>query len=214
MDGPALVEGSNPVVRSYLPAMMPIVLLSLALPGPDAAWETLLNKPVHVECTTSSGQPFCRSTAVFEAEPKVLRETLGSMADHHDKFESIVSVRKLGDDTMHVVMDFPWPLADRDYVARYTQTDGADGSMVLSWVSATHPEAPDDGTHVRLTEFTGSWTLTPLDGGKTQVVYLWHGEYGGALPDAALTTARKKTGQEALKDLAKAAGGLTYSGPS
>lgn len=186
---------------------------ALALPGSEATWETLLKNPVHVECTEVSGEPFCRSTAVFEAEPQALRDTLGSMADHVDEFESILEVQKLGDgDIMHVVMDFPWPLADRDYVAKYTQKDLENGGMVLEWTAASHPEAPATDDRVRLDNFQGSWTLTPKDG-TTEVVYLWHALYGGSLPNQALNTARKKTGQEALKDLASAAGGLKYSSP-
>ena len=193
--------------------MEPLLLLTLALPGPDATWDTLLKSPVHVECTEADGVPFCRSTAVFQAEPQALRNTLGAMADHVDKFESILEVQKLGDgDIMHVVMDFPWPLADRDYVAKYTQTNSDDGGMVLSWTAASHPDAPATDDRVRLADFTGSWTLTPK-ADSTEVVYLWHALYGGALPAQALNTARKKTGQEALKDLASAAGDLEYKSP-
>ena len=193
--------------------MEPLLLLTLALPGPEAAWDTLLKSPVHVECTEVSGEPFCRSTAVFASDPKELRNTLGSMADHVDKFESILEVQKLGaGDVMHVVMDFPWPLADRDYVAKYTQTDQEDGGMVLEWTAASHPDAPATDDRVRLENFQGSWTLTPK-GETTEVVYLWHALYGGALPAQALNTARKKTGQEALKDLASAAGDLEYKSP-
>lgn len=194
--------------------MMPLLLaIAFALPGADATWTTLSEKPVHVECTESEGQPFCRSTAVFEAEIGVLRQTLLSMDESSDKFDSIVSVDKLDEDVMRVVMDFPWPLADREYVAKYSREDREDGGMVLSWVHTEHPKAGDPGGNVRLTEFAGSWTLSPEADGRTRVEYLWHGEYGGALPDGGLNMARKKTGQESLKDLAKACGGVKYVAP-
>ena len=197
--------------------MMITVLMTvsaLALPGDDAEWTTLLTKPVKVECTEdASGEPFCRSTAVFEADVAVLKDTLVSMDESQDKFDAIASVRKLDDDVMQVVMDFPWPLADREYVAKYSREDREDGGMVLSWVPADHPDAGDPGSNVRLAKFAGSWTVTPSGEGKTTVEYLWHGEYGGALPDGGLTIARKKTGQESLKDLAKASGGVVYAAP-
>ncbi len=173
--------------------MQPLILLAATLPGPDAAWDTLLKNPVHVECTEVGDTPYCRSTAVFSAKPDALRETLGNMADHVDKFESILECHKLGDDTMHVVMDFPWPLADRDYVAKYTQTNTDDGGMVLEWTPATHASAPASDERVRLDQFQGTWTLTPKDDGTTEVVYLWYALYGGSLPKGALNTARKKT---------------------
>ena len=193
--------------------MEPLLLVSLALPGPDASWETLLKSPVHVECTQTSGVPFCRSTALFEAEPATLFDTLNGMSDHVDKFESVLEVNRVADDTMHVVMDFPWPLADRDYVAKYTRNDLGDGALQLVWTPVSHDGAPESHARVRLTDFSGSWTITPKGDGKTEVVYLWHALYGGALPSGALNTARKKTGQESLKDLAGAAGGVRYASP-
>lgn len=193
--------------------MNPVLLVSLALPGPDAAWETLQKSPVHVECTESAGAPFCRSTAIFQADAKLLFDTLNEMPDHVEKFESILEVNRVSADTMHVVMDFPWPLADRDYVAKYTPRELDGGGFVLEWTAATNAAAPVTDGRVRLEDFAGSWTITPKGDGSSEVVYLWHALYGGALPDQALNTARKKTGQESLKDLAGAAGGLSYASP-
>lgn len=187
--------------------------LAFALPGPDATWETLTEKPVRVECTEVSGEPFCRSTAIFDVDVSVLKNNLVSMDESADKFDAIIAVNKLDDDVMHVVMDFPWPLSDREYVAKYTRTETVDGGLFLEWIHVDHPKAPAAGSNVRLTEFAGAWTLVPVEKGKTRVEYLWHGEYGGSLPDGGLTMARKKTGQESLKDLAKASGGVSYSAP-
>lgn len=195
---------------------MLLLALSVAFASPtaDATWTTLLEQPVLVECTGEKGpEPFCRATARFAGATPLLASTLADMPDHSEKFESIVSVVRVEPDTMHVVMDFPWPLADRDYVARYVRTDRPDGGMTLAWTSVAHAKAPPTDDVVRLENFSGSWALTPLPDGRTEVVYTWHALYGGALPDQALNTARKKTGQEALKDLASAAGGLTYTSP-
>lgn len=192
--------------------MQPILLLTLALPGPDAVWDTLLKAPVHVECTKVAEVPYCRSTAVFDAGPDQIFSTLNDMSEHVDKFESILEVNRLENNVMHVVMDFPWPLADRDYVAEYTQRDLDDGVIELEWTAAKHDSAPSTDDRVRLEDFSGKWTLTP-QGEQTEVVYMWHALYGGALPAGALNTARKKTGQESLKDLAGAAGGLDYKSP-
>ena len=74
-------------------------------------------------------------------------------------------------------------------------------------------EAPASEDRVRLSRFAGSWTLTPVGEGQVRIQYLWQAEYGGSLPTWTLNTARKKTGAEAIKDLAKAAGGLDYRAP-
>jgi hypothetical protein len=194
--------------------MTPILLSFLVLPGPTAVWETLAKNPTHAECTTGAdGQVFCRSTAVFEADIETLGNKLEHLADHADKFDSIVELNVLEPDVYHVVMDFPFPLSDRDYVARYTQSTGEDGSRTVSWTSVAHAGAPESDARVRLTRFEGAWHLAALGADRTTVVYTWHGEYGGALPNAALSTARKKTAVEAIKDLAKASGGVKYAAP-
>lgn len=186
---------------------------ALSLPGDDAAWNNMTNRPTKVECTeTADGQPWCRSTALFDSELSTLQDTLYNMDKHSDKFEAIVELHKLTDEIMHVVMDFPAPLQDRDYVASYTREEKADGTVVISWVPATHDQAPVSDNRVRLERFAGSWQLIP-GSGTTTVVYTWQGEYGGALPSWTLNAARKKTGAEAIKDLAGAAGGVKFSAP-
>ena len=80
-----------------------------------------------------------------------------------------------------------------------TATDGND--RVYSWVPVTHAEAPEVSGVVRLTKMAGEWRLTPM-GDKTRVTYLWQAELMGSFPEWALPVARKKTGNEALKDLA------------
>ena len=192
--------------------MTPILLTALTLPGPTAEWSTLTKSPSHVECTKAE-PVFCRSTAVFQATQATLTATLGDMPKHKDGFESIVELHELEPNLLHVVMDFPSPLADRDYVARYTQSQGSDGATVISWAPVTHPSAPQTEERVRLNEFSGSWTLAGQPDGTTVVTYLWHASYGGSLPSWALNTARKKTGAEALKDLANAAGGISWAAP-
>lgn len=196
----------------YGSRMTPILLTALTLPGPTAEWDTLSKSPSHVECTQAE-PVFCRSTAVFQASQEKLTDTLAHMTEHKDNFESIATLTELEPNLLHVVMDFPNPLADRDYVARYSQSKGDNGSTVISWQSVEHPGAPETEDRVRLSDFAGSWTLAGQADGTTVVTYLWHGSYGGALPSWALNTARKKTGSEALKDLAHAAGSVSWTAP-
>ena len=194
--------------------LIPLLISSAAaLPGADATWTRMSRAKTLVECTEADGQPFCRSTAVFTGDTTLLIDTLANMKEHAHRFESIVEINALQDDIMHVVIDFPSPLSDRDYVARYTKQTTEDGSTVITWEPMTHPEAPASEDRVRLSRFAGSWTLTPVGEGQVRIQYLWQAEYGGSLPTWTLNTARKKTGAEAIKDLAKAAGGLDYRAP-
>lgn len=190
--------------------MMTIGLLALsasfspawALPGSDAVWTELSSSPVRIECAEVAGEPWCRSQGVVEAPIDRVASTLEDMANQGEIFASVLSIRMLAPDTVHVVLDFPNMLSDRDYVARYTQaTDGT--ARLYRWVPVEHPEAPPQEGVVRLSKMAGEWRLEP-DGGRTRVSYTWQADLSGSFPTWALSVARKRAGWEALHDLANA----------
>ncbi|MFT4626042.1 MAG: hypothetical protein ACI8PZ_004713 [Myxococcota bacterium] len=176
-----------------------------ALPPADAAWESLQDKPVPIECAAHAGTTWCRSMGVLAAPVSAVTESLKDMANSADKFDSIVTIDVLSGDALRVVLDFPPLLSDRDYVAKYVQREDPGGVQVFAWSSAAHPDAPPADGIVRLPEFAGEWRLKPV-GETTHVTYLWHAEIAGSFPGWALPIARKKAGHEALKDLAKVNG--------
>jgi len=180
---------------------MSFVSVALALPGPDVTFEQLTDKPVPIACArTAPGGPWCRSTGIIEAPVERVADALEHMSENAALFENIVSIEVLAPDTLHVVLDYPFPLTDRDYVAKYTRTIEGDVRR-YRWVPVTNAAAPPTDEHVRLPKFEGEWVLTPHPRG-TRVTYLWQGEIEGSLPTAAYETAWKKAGHEALKDLA------------
>lgn len=173
-----------------------------ALPGPDAAWAELSSSPVRIECADVAGEPWCRSLGVVEAPIERVAATLEDMANQGEVFDSVLSIRMLAPDTVHVVLDFPGVLSDRDYVAKYTPaTEGA--VRLYRWVPVEHPDAPPQEGVVRLTKMAGEWRLEP-DGARTRVSYTWQADLSGSFPTWALSVARKRAGWEALHDLAKA----------
>lgn len=178
-----------------------LVSVARALPGPDVVFEPLDDKPVPVECaSTAPGGPWCRSFGIIEAPVERVADALENMKANAHLFESIVSIDVLAPDTLHVVMDYPSPFTDRDYVAKYTKSvDGA--SRRYRWDPVVHPGAPVTDAAVRLPRFAGEWHLEPHARG-TKVTYLWHAEVLGSLPSWGYETAWKKAGHEALKDLA------------
>lgn len=175
-----------------------------ALPGPDAAWQTLDTNPVQIACTEIDGEPWCRSEGLIDADAEAIRQTLEHMDQHQELFESVLSIRTLELGLLHVTLDFPGMLSDRDYVARYAyDTDGA--AHLYRWTPAQHPDAPAVDGVVRLERMAGEWRLEP-EGSQTRVTYTWQAELAGTFPAFAINTARKKAGHEALKDLANAQG--------
>ncbi len=178
-----------------------IIASAFARPGADATWELLEDSTVRIECTETHGEPWCRATALVSAASTNVASSLENMGSQADVFEAVSSIRDLGSNTFHVTLDFPGMMSDRDYVVAFSKsTEGED--LVYSWVPVTHVEAPPVSGVVRLSKMAGEWRLTP-SGENTQVTYLWQADLMGSFPSWALPVARKKTGNEALKDLAR-----------
>lgn len=181
--------------------MLVFLATAFAMPGPDAAWEVLDTSPVRIECTEVSGKPWCRSVGVIGAPVDQVATALEDMAGQSDVFEAVSQIDSLGDDTYRIVLDFPGMFSDRDYVAKFEKLVEGD-ARIYRWKPVTHPGAPETEDIVRLSRMEGEWRLEPA-GDATRATYLWQAELMGSFPTWALPTARKKAGNEALKDLAK-----------
>lgn len=200
---PSLDRGA---IARYMVPMLPLLLLTsfaLAadLPGDDAPWETLGTSPVKVQCARVSGVPWCRSTGVVGAPIDQVYDALLNMAYNAALFDSVVTIEVVAEDTLHVVLDYPAPLDDRDYVARYTYRIEGE-NRVVRWVPVVSAAAPETSAAVRLPRFAGEWRLEPREG-ATWVRYTWHAEINGSFPTFGYNTAWKRSGFEALRDLAR-----------
>ena len=126
------------------------------------------------------------------------------MSSNAGLFESVLSINVLAEDTMHITLDYPAPLDDRDYVAKYTYGTSGD-ARTFTWTPVVHDGAPETAAAVRLPNFAGEWHLSP-QGAETLVRYTWQAEINGSFPTFAYSQAWKKAGHEALKDLANTQG--------
>ena len=177
---------------------------ALALPPEGTAWELLQDKPVRVECATVAGEPWCRSFGLIGAPVDQVGSALKDMRHSADLFQSVLSIDVLPNDVLHITLDYPAPLADRDYVARYSaREEGA--ARIFTWVPATDPGAPETDAAVRLPAFAGEWRLEPREGG-TWVRYTWQAQINGKFPAWGYNIAWKRAGFEALRDLARTRG--------
>jgi hypothetical protein len=80
------------------------------------------------------------------------------------------------------VVEMPWPVSDRDFVAHLKATQDAvtkvvtiDGPCVAGMV-AVKPNM------VRITNSEGKWILSPLSKGRVKVSYTLHADPGGSIP--------------------------------
>lgn len=182
--------------------MLGFILSALAgLPPSSATWTVLQQSPVLVECTTWNSQPWCRSTGVIGVPVATASGTFAELDKYVSKMGAINLVKRLEPDVLLVVMDYPFPLTDRDYVARFTHSTESDGTEVYAWVPVTHPAAPPTDETVRLTWIEGQWRFSP-EGGNTRVTYVWQANPGGDLPD--VSAVYKKAGYLAVLDMANA----------
>lgn len=74
---------------------------------------------------------------------------------------------------------------DRDFVLRLRSlpVDPTDpGTLRIEAGGTTHPTAPPDPQHIRMTDLWSTWTFRPRPGGGTVVTYDAYGDPAGALP--------------------------------
>lgn len=162
-----------------------------------ATWEILEESPARVQCTRADGLPWCQAMGVLDLPLHLLEQRVTDLAQYPDTFLRIRSARVLAPDIVHISLDMPYFLADRDYVARFVRQE-IGPTLEISWGAVEHPRAPV-GDAVRLPRAAGSWRLEPLSPGQTRVTYTWNGELLGDFPDFALPRAWVVQGLEVLE---------------
>ncbi len=162
-----------------------------------AGWEVLAESPARVRCTRVGGRPWCEATGILDLPLHLLEQRVTDLAHYPDTFLRIRTARVLAPDIVHVTLDMPYFLADRDYVARFVRQE-IGNTLEFSWGAVEHPQAPV-GAAVRLPRAAGSWRLEPLSPGQTRVTYTWSGELLGDFPDFALPRAWAVQGLEVLE---------------
>ena len=87
------------------------------------------------------------------------------------------------------VMDFPWPMSDRDFVT-YSQfkQDEKTGKIISQSIAAPEYIPTKDGM-VRIELLKIRWELTPLLDGTVQTEYFLLSDPGGSIPDWAINLA-------------------------
>ena len=109
-----------------------------AVPPDSAAWSSLQESPVKIVCTEVDAKPYCRSTGVIGAPVATARETFEKLDEHVAQMGAISHIERLEPDVLHVVMDYPFPLKDRDYVARFVHHTDPDGTEVFAWTPVSN----------------------------------------------------------------------------
>jgi len=159
---------------------------------------------VPLDCAWQEGMPWCSASVQIDAPASSVNRILTNLDGLEHVFPRIATSSPLTADTIYVVLEMPFPLAPRDYVAQFTRTE-VGGEVRLSWEAVVHPSAPPGVGNVRLHHTAGVWTIRPLSESRTEVLYRWNADLGGDIPSWALPRAWQMQGDEVLGRLKVAA---------
>jgi len=97
------------------------------------------------------------------------------------KVEMLSQDEKKGEFTLYMVLDFPFPLKDRDVVVKGKMSKAANGVVTIknTAISGNYPIQPDV---VRLTRYEGDWTFQKLANNKVKVTTSGYADPAGAIP--------------------------------
>ncbi len=104
-----------------------------------------------------------------------------------------VSSNAPGNGYFYGIVDFPWPLDDRDYVIHtVTKQDVSTNIVTIESKSIEHEAKKCTSKYVRIPRHHNRWTLTPLEKNKTKLEYWLKTDPGGNLPDGIINMAIDK----------------------
>ena len=84
------------------------------------------------------------------------------------KVQTLNNDSKKGEFTLYMVLDFPFPLTDRDLVVKGKMMKMPDGSIVIK-NNAITGGYPKQNNRIRLTNYQGDWTFQRLSNNKVKV---------------------------------------------
>ena len=161
-----------------------------------------------MECVWQEGTPWCTASVQIDAPVSSVAGVLKNLDGLERVFPRVTTSSLLSSDIVYVVLEMPFPLAPRDYIAKFTRQE-ADGGVRLSWEATVHPDAPAGEGHVRLPHTAGAWDIRPLSDSRAEVIYRWNADLGGDIPSWARPKAWQIQGEEVLGRLKAAAEGAS-----
>ena len=192
--------------------LIPLVTLLLSVPQASyptndlagAEWRVLKEGSTHVACSKQPEITWCRTTAVINGSKDSLSAILLDFENYPQIFKRVYKTKVLEPNVVHVLLDMPFPLKLRDYIAYFEESQDGD-DLVFTFNSVDHADAAmPDGESVRLPRAAGRWRLEPVSETQTRVTYTWNGELLGNIAPFQLPMAWKTQGTEVMEWLSDA----------
>ena len=143
---------------------------------------------------------WCLSMSTFNNDIKDLLYIIEDVENYHKTFDSIVNSTRDKNDIVHIMVDYPIPLSDRDYVVKFNKILNPQ-EIIYRFHSAAPFIVPEDENYIRLNNAAGEWRLKDMNNGKTLVSYTWNGELKGSAPMWILKKAWIRQGNEIMINL-------------
>lgn len=166
-----------------------LLMLLIFLPGGDT-WELKKNKnniSIFTRRITTSDFKELKSTTRVKSSLSSIVKIL-TEADHYtDWIYNCVTgtvVKKVNDAEIYSyqLFDAPWPVDDRDVVARLRVSQDVKTKIVTVMSDIADGMVPEQKGIVRIKKFHSSYTLTPLDSGWVNINYEMGTDPGGLVP--------------------------------
>lgn len=163
-------------------------------------WKVLQDDNIWIGYTETDF-PWCKSKMIFNYSLDEILPIVEDVNNYYQIFDSIVYSTLDENDIVHIMVDYPIPFSDRDYIVKF-ELLYEDKDIVYRFKSE-HKDKTHHKDYVRLTNAAGAWRLSPVDDNSVEVSYTWNGELKGSFPGWTLTKAWKRQGNEVMNGLKK-----------
>jgi len=160
-------------------------------------WEIIQETDVNLKWTNQNGFPVVRATAKMPFPIDSISKIIEDVKNYPNVFRRIHEIQILDKNIIHIMLDMPFLLSDRDYVIQYSKNKSK-ATWKFSFNAIDHEGAPATEKYVRLINAFGKWELSPTNENETLLVYTWNGELLGDFPEFALKRAWKTQGNEII----------------
>jgi len=160
-------------------------------------WNIIQKNEIEIRWTTYDSYPICQTTSILPFSIESISSIIEDVSNYPKVFKRIHKTNILEKDIIHVMLDMPFLLSDRDYVIKYKKYKTPD-KWEFTFSPVKHINAPLDKKYVRLVNAAGKWKLISKDDNQTLVSYTWNGELLGDFPNFALERAWKTQGNEII----------------
>ena len=160
-------------------------------------WNIIQKNKIEIKWITYNGYPICQTSSVLPFSIESISSIIEDVKNYPRVFRRIHKTNILEKNIIHVMLDMPFLLADRDYVIKYEKSK-LQNEWEFTFKAVQHKKAPLDKDYIRLINAAGKWKLISINDNQTSVSYIWNGELLGDFPNFALERAWKTQGNEII----------------